>query len=457
MSSMAVAAESRLERLEALELEVRRLSSVSFALDSNRDVEDELEDEIHDDDEEQASCLKRMAKEYWRRFKLWLLEIEMGVVWGVAGVSIIIFVFAAIWFIDPALLTLVLQFRQAVCTTTDSAFLVGISNCSWTSCRHGCTREIYKCWQVQVEFEFVEGSEPHQPLWASLSDFKDTEVNDGSDSKVARLYPNVRGCGYPPDLDCQVFYDKHKTRGESFDCWVSTMDNGIAMTELDLERAKREVLLSLLPLFTFIIFVLYAFCRLGIFTVCNPLKVCPKAVDAQINVPSLTPMKLYDYKRSLVTTMSNPKTNGDFIEKPIEELHVPMTSRRSSRVAIPTTIEEEEQQQPATTTTTVTTATTTTSAAARRRIEIDDDYENLDKIESIRKLSEASMTSFGISQRVVEPSGASKHELDDIDVMLDELDNVSIRSVRRFRPDQSAASSSKSVWREKRSGKIKRS
>jgi hypothetical protein len=95
-------------------------------------------------------CLRRMGKRSLRRLAEWLLEVEMGFVWGVAGLSIIIFVFAAIWYIDPALLTLVLRFRQARCSTYNSAFLVGISNCSWTSCRLGCTREIFKCWQIQV-------------------------------------------------------------------------------------------------------------------------------------------------------------------------------------------------------------------------------------------------------------------------------------------------------------------
>ena len=65
-----------------------------------------------------------MGRNLLRRLGLWLLEIEMGFVWGVAGLSIIVFVFAAIWYIDPALLTLVLQFRQAECTTVDAAFLV---------------------------------------------------------------------------------------------------------------------------------------------------------------------------------------------------------------------------------------------------------------------------------------------------------------------------------------------
>ena len=95
-------------------------------------------------------CLKRMAKKSLKRLIEWLLEVEMGFVWGVAGLAIITFVFAAIWYIDPALLTLVLRFRKAECTTKNQAFLIGISNCSWTSCRLGCTREVYKCWQIQV-------------------------------------------------------------------------------------------------------------------------------------------------------------------------------------------------------------------------------------------------------------------------------------------------------------------
>ena len=35
--------------------------------------------------------------------------------------------------------------------TLCSAYLIGISNCTWSSCRHGCTAEVYKCWQVQVK------------------------------------------------------------------------------------------------------------------------------------------------------------------------------------------------------------------------------------------------------------------------------------------------------------------
>ena len=42
-----------------------------------------------------------MARQCLTRTRLWLLEVEMGAVWALAGVSIILFMFASIWFIDP--------------------------------------------------------------------------------------------------------------------------------------------------------------------------------------------------------------------------------------------------------------------------------------------------------------------------------------------------------------------
>jgi hypothetical protein len=39
---------------------------------------------------------------------------------------------------------------------------------------------------------------------------------------------------------------------------------------------------------------------LGVFAVCNPLKVCPKSLDDGVNVPNLTPKKLIAYKRGIV-------------------------------------------------------------------------------------------------------------------------------------------------------------
>ena len=87
------------------------------------------------------------------------------------------------------------------------------------------------------------------------------------------------------------------------------------MTGLDLRRAKQEVILSLIPLLIFIVFVLYAFCRHGVFTICNPLKSCSchradeirtgagggveddGSVAVDKSMSPLSPKKLLAYKR----------------------------------------------------------------------------------------------------------------------------------------------------------------
>ncbi len=202
-----------------------------------------------------GKCLLEVARNSLRRLREWLLEVELGVAWGVAGVSVVAFVFLTVWFVDPALLALALRFRRARCLPHDAALLVGISNCSWTSCRLGCTGDVYRCWQVRVTFEFVP------PL------HDDAEMRKNKANNVARLYPNVRGCGYPPELDCESFYrnyggsDGGSNGGPPFDCWVSSVDPGVALTALDPDRARREAVYGLAPLVVFLLSVLYALCR----------------------------------------------------------------------------------------------------------------------------------------------------------------------------------------------------
>ncbi|QQP37471.1 Sodium channel [Caligus rogercresseyi] len=217
--------------------------------------------------QEDSKILPRLLKKVGK----WLLDIEMGVVWCVVGVSIISFIFAAIWYIDPALLTLVLKFKATECRTVRGDFLIGINNCSWSSCRLGCTTEIYRCWKIIV-----------QPLNAS----EHPTVGE------TRLYPNVRGCGYPPELNCEEFFYNYGPLNATYPCWISSKDPSIAITSLNLRRAKREVLLSLVPLFIFIIFVLYAFCRLE----CFPFAIPP----SHISIPDMNPSKLAEYRNSLL-------------------------------------------------------------------------------------------------------------------------------------------------------------
>ena len=153
---------------------------------------------------------------------------------------------------------------------------------------------------------------------------------------VARLYPNVRGCGYPPELNCEEFYETHKNNTQ-FPCWVSTLDTSVAITSLDLERAKGEVLFSLIPLLIFILFVLYAFCRMGVFAICNPLRMCPDAPDTKVDLPGITPKKLMTYKRG----MSIKRTSNDNSEVNIFNNE---NNQNNHELQIPDTIKEDPME-----------------------------------------------------------------------------------------------------------------
>ena len=125
----------------------------------------------------------------------------------------------------------------------------------------------------------------------------------------------------------------------------------LAMTALDLERAKEEVVLSLIPLLIFIVFILYAFCRHGVFTICNPLRACgchradeiragagggvddertgEVAVDPSIS--PLSPKTLLEYKRG---AYGGVKKSVSLIDGSCEDMDDIKTS------IIPPTIEE---------------------------------------------------------------------------------------------------------------------
>ena len=84
--------------------------------------------------------------------------------------------------------------------------------------------------------------------------------------------------------------------GAKFHCWVSHLDPNVVITKLDLRRLKREVMFSLVPLAIFILFTLYAFCRLGVFSICNPFRCLPTPADQAENA-TLTPKQLFRYSK----------------------------------------------------------------------------------------------------------------------------------------------------------------
>ncbi|XP_017888013.1 protein tipE [Ceratina calcarata] len=223
--------------------------------------------------------------------------------------SLFAFLFLVPFVIDPAFTTIFMQFdtRPALCITIDVESRRGTSNCSWTSCREGCTKELYDCTQIRVNYKLpinasedsddqgegggavggVEDDEDStgtgKPRYErSLREYEyvedleeDFAENDeaglptpfptgrmGNDSEWyftgAKLFPNVKGCGYPPMLNCSIFYGQYTKIGKNFSCYYSKVDPGIVISDLDMWQVYMNLVYAMaIPIPSFIISVIY--------------------------------------------------------------------------------------------------------------------------------------------------------------------------------------------------------
>ena len=58
------------------------------------------------------------------------------------------FCFIVPFLISPAVSALQHSFLPTICYNAAGRWMEGKANCQWSSCREGCTKEIYSCWQV---------------------------------------------------------------------------------------------------------------------------------------------------------------------------------------------------------------------------------------------------------------------------------------------------------------------
>lgn len=238
------------------------------------------------------------------------------------------FLFLVPFVIEPAFTTIFMQFDEnpALCVTIDRLDLFSTSNCSWASCREGCTRDIFRCTQIRVSYKLgvnstnatttstittneatsnLQGGDDMShnyrratdPLASSLvqsnsirieraiREYDDSYINldasrglgeegdnsieysdgtglQGNDSEWffigARIFPNVKGCGYPPFLNCTIWNKKHQDLGTNFTCYYSRVDPSIVITDLNLKMNKIKLILAMaIPIPSFIMSVIY--------------------------------------------------------------------------------------------------------------------------------------------------------------------------------------------------------
>lgn len=223
--------------------------------------------------------------------------------------SLFAFLFLVPFVIDPAFTTIFMQFdtNAAFCVTVETEHFKGASNCSWTSCREGCTKEVYECTQIRVNYKVWKPSNisnetvdsnivdeisvlPKERTRVERGIIPDYEYSDilvsekdseksiegvkfmdysdetdltmmGNDSWFftgARLFPNVKGCGYPPMLNCSIWAKKYKEIGSNFSCYYSKVDPGLVISDLDMWQNSLNLVLAMaIPIPSFIISIIY--------------------------------------------------------------------------------------------------------------------------------------------------------------------------------------------------------
>lgn len=149
-------------------------------------------------------------------------------------------------YVDPAISTLRADFapHPVRCVTTRREELTGIFNCTWSSCREGCTSDMFFCLHVFVTYD----TRPYNasPTAAPFADDNATTEETSTDfpdvTEEAVLYDNIKGCGYPPEVNCEDFAKSYGSPGTAFPCYYSRENRSVVMTSYDRDRQVAVIL-----------------------------------------------------------------------------------------------------------------------------------------------------------------------------------------------------------------------
>lgn len=120
-------------------------------------------------------------------------------------------------YVDPAISTLASNFvtEPVNCITTRREELTGLANCSWSSCREGCTSDAYHCTHIYVSYN---------------------ESNSVNQTDDAVLLVNIKGCGYPPSVLCANFTETYGQEGTEFPCYHSRENRTVVLSHYQKEE-----------------------------------------------------------------------------------------------------------------------------------------------------------------------------------------------------------------------------
>ncbi|KAJ9600913.1 hypothetical protein L9F63_000956 [Diploptera punctata] len=190
---------------------------------------------------------KRTCKE-----RIWFYTTSFLAMTAVGGGSSLLFLVPL--YVDPAISTLAADFvpEPVKCITIRRDELCGIFNCTWSSCREGCTSDMYSCTHIYVMYTTApyypkntstEQSDEDNSTVSSTSVAMTTSSTAGENfTDEAVLLVNIKGCGYPPEVDCENFTTMYGRENAEFPCYYSRENRTVVLIHYDREEHVRVII-----------------------------------------------------------------------------------------------------------------------------------------------------------------------------------------------------------------------
>lgn len=181
-------------------------------------------------------------------------------------------------YVDPAISTLAADFspEPVTCTTIRREDLAGLFNCTWSSCREGCTSDVYKCTHIYVTYDPWSNSSVTNETMANatslISTLSTSSMMTNTFGIEAVLMVNIKGCGYPPSVDCENFTRELGFEGIKFPCYYSRVNLSIVMADYSRE--------------TQVATIMHFFAAPFVVTLATSVALCVMHCDCRCSVPS---------------------------------------------------------------------------------------------------------------------------------------------------------------------------
>ncbi|CAL7945969.1 unnamed protein product [Xylocopa violacea] len=186
---------------------------------------------------------RRTCRQRFNFYATWAL----GIVATTGGAALL---FLVPLYVDPAISTLAADFSPdpVICTTSRREEVAGLFNCTWSSCREGCTSDVYRCTHIYVTYTPWSnasmndtGGRENTSNTAGHARTSTTPVPTPGDVEAVLLV-NIKGCGYPPDVDCKNFIRDLGYKGATFPCHYSRVNGSIVMANYNREAQVTTIL-----------------------------------------------------------------------------------------------------------------------------------------------------------------------------------------------------------------------